>query len=177
MAVSRIILPRPEEPEDSNAISDEGCCEPVVSDAAQSQCQSDFYACLERAAAKARNTLQAVDTSLYGVQGCVFNPRFETSIYDSEDQDYHYPIVPDFEGKLLIKGLTEPDIRYGGEDQWSFQFLELWWSTPNVFEIKENAKLVINYFDIKISLRAKNKRRKLGNFSVITEIFELVPYN
>jgi hypothetical protein len=170
MAVCRVILPRPEEPEDSNAVADP-CTPPIPN------CQSNFYAQLEQGIAKQRAALQATEQAILGVQGCVFNPRFETSIYNSEDQDYHYPVVPDFEGKLLIKGLTSPPIRYGGEDQWSFDNLELWWSSFNGFTIKENAKIVINYFDVKVSFRAKNKKRYLGNFIIMTEVFELVPFN
>ena len=106
----------------------------------------------------------------------MFNPRFETSIYDTEDQDYHYPIVPDFEGKLMIDGIADA-LRFAGEDQWSMPEVTLYWSQPNVFDIKENAKIVVNHLDQRISFRSLNKRRQVGQHVEMVQVHQLVPFN
>lgn len=131
---------------------------------------------LEVAAKKQQDILRAISTNLYGYTSCIFNPRFETSIYDSEDQDYHYPTVPDFEGKLLIDGLQN-GLRYSGEDQWSAPEITLYWSRPNIFEIKEHAKIIVNHGDQKVALRSANRRRMMGQFVELYEVHQLVPYN
>lgn len=131
---------------------------------------------LENLAKQQQDILRAISTNLYGLHSCVFNPRFETSIYDSEDQDYHYPVIPDYEGKLLIDGLQNV-LRYSGEDQWSAPEITLYWSSPNIFEIKEHAKIVVNHGDQRVSLRSANKRRQMGAFVELYEVHQLVPYN
>ena len=130
----------------------------------------------EQSAKKQQDILRAINTNLFGVFCCVFSPRFDTSIYQQEDQDYHYPVIPDYEGKLLIEGLQNV-LRYSGEDQWSSPTITLYWSNPNIFEIQENAKIVAHQGDQKVSLRVLNRRRMLGQFLELYEAMELVPYN
>jgi hypothetical protein len=138
--------------------------------------QNTYEQMLEEASKKQQDILRAINTNLFGVYCCVFNPRFDTSIYQQEDQDYHYPVVPDFEGKLLIEGLQNV-LRYSGEDQWSSPSITLYWSRPNIFEIKENAKIVVHHGDQHVSLRSTNRRRQMGQFIELYEVHELVPYN
>jgi len=139
-------------------------------------CQTSFHENLEKSAKKQQDFMRAMMTNAYGVMACVFNPRLETSVYDSDDQDYHYPVVPDYEGKLLIQGLSDV-IRYAGEDQWSMPEVTLFWSEPNIFTIKENAKIVVHQNDQKVSLRAKNIRRLMGAFVELVQVIELIPFN
>ena len=169
MAVSRILLPRQTVPEDSSVTATE-----LPSPLGQN-CDSSFQALLEQCAKRQIDNLIAIDTNLHGVHACVFNPRFETSIYDEEDQDYHYPVLPDFEGKLLITGLGRR--RFAGEDQWTNAEPLLWWNQPNVFDIKENAKIVVNHFDQKVSFRSKELRRDIGQHIEIIQVHSLVPFN
>ena len=131
---------------------------------------------LEQSAKKQQDILRAINTNLFGLFSCVFNPRFDTSIYQQEDQDFHYPIIPDFEGKLLIEGLQNV-LRYSGEDQWSSPEITLYWSRPNIFEIKENAKIVIHQGDQRVSLRSSNRRRQMGQFIELYETHQLIPFN
>ena len=131
---------------------------------------------LEIAAKKQQDILRAINTNLFGIHACIFSPRFDTSIYQQEDQDYHYPVIPDYEGKLLIEGL-ENVLRYSGEDQWSSPTITLFWSRPNIFEIVENAKIVVNHGDQHVSLRSANRRRQMGQFIELYEAHELVPFN
>jgi len=169
MAVSRILLPRQTVSEDSSVATEE-----LPSPLGQT-CDTSFQALLECAAKAQIDTLLAIKTNLYGVEACVFNPRFETSIYDEEDQDFHYPIIADFKGKLLITGISQ--LRFAGEDQWNTTEPTLWWNQPNVFDIKENAKIVVNHFDQKISLRSHNRRRQVGQFRELVQVHQLVPFN
>ena len=180
MAVTRIIIPKkPTDASDSSGDSFDSLFQTGKSTLPPpigSNCSSDFQTKQEQAAKRQQDSLRAIYTNLHGVQGCVFNPRFETSIYDSEDQDYHYPIVPDFEGKLMIDGISDA-LRYAGEDQWSMPEVTLYWSQPNIFDIKENAKIVVNHFDQKISFRSKNKRRQMGQHIEMVQVHQLVPFN
>lgn len=131
---------------------------------------------LEIAGKRQQDILRAINTNLFGVNACVFNPRFDTSIYQQEDQDFHYPTISDYEGKLLIEGL-ENVLRYSGEDQWSSPTITLYWSRPNIFEIQENAKIVVHHGDQHVSLRSANRRRQMGQFIELYEAHELVPFN
>ena len=131
---------------------------------------------LELAAKKQQDILRAINTNLFGLQSCIFNPRFDTSVYQQEDQDFHYPVIPDFEGKLLIEGLQNI-LRYSGEDQWSSPEITLYWSRPNIFEIKENAKIVVHHGDQRVSLRSANRRRQMGQFIELYETHSLIPFN
>lgn len=182
MAVTRIIIPAPPETGGSDSSGDsfdsllEMVGKPVLAPPTGESCNSDFQAVTEQASKRQQDSLRAIATNLHGVQACIFNPRFETSIYDQEDQDYHYPIIPDFEGKLLIEGIADA-LRYAGEDQWSMPEVTLYWSQPNVFDIKENAKIVVNHFDQRISFRSKNKRRQLGQHVEMVQVHQLVPFN
>lgn len=170
MAVSRIILPRQlQQPDSSVATPD------LPPPLGQEGCDTSFQALLEQCAKRQIDTLIGINTNLQGVEACVFNPRFETSIYDEEDQDYHYPVLPDFEGKLLITGLGSR--RFAGEDQWTNNEPLLWWNQPNVFDIKENAKIVVNHFDQKVSFRSKELRRDIGQHIEIIQVHSLVPFN
>jgi hypothetical protein len=173
MAVSRIIIPKPPVSDSSGgSIGLKGDLpSPMGRD-----CPTIFQQLQEKASKRQQDILLAISTNLHGVHGCVFNPRFETSIYDSEDQDYHYPVIPDFEGKLLIDGIADV-LRYAGEDQWSMPEVTLYWSQPNIFDIKENAKIVVNHLDQKISFRSKNLRRQIGQHVEIRQIVQLVPFN
>jgi hypothetical protein len=176
VAVSRIILPKSPLVSDSGDSFDSLGLSKKPSLIPPTSCDSAFQSAQEQAAKGQQDVLRAIYTNLHGVQGCVFNPRFETSIYDSEDQDYHYPIIPDFEGKLMIDGIADA-LRFAGEDQWSMPEVTLYWSQPNVFDIKENAKIVVNHLDQRISFRSKNKRRQVGQHVEMVQVHQLVPYN
>lgn len=186
MSVSRIILPK--SPSDGLGSGSSGSSVDDSSNGLFGPCDSplpvgggncppsNFQIQQEQAAKRQQDILRDIYTNLHGVQACIFNPRFETSIYDDEDQDFHYPIVPDFEGKLMIEGLADA-LRYSGEDQWSMPEVTLYWSQPNVFNIQEDAKIVVNHLDQKVSFRAKNKRRQIGQHVEMLQVFQLVPYN
>jgi hypothetical protein len=179
MSRTKLILPkRPLEDTTSSGDSSMGFFgKPILPPPMEEEdCNSSFQVLQEQAAKRQQDSLRAIYTNLHGVQGCVFNPRFETSIYDSEDQDYHYPIVPDFEGKLMIDGIADT-IRFAGEDQWSMPEVTLYWSQPNIFDIKENSKIVVNHLDQKISFRSKNKRRQVGQHVEMVQVHQLVPFN
>ena len=181
MAVSRLILPAPPDSGTSDSSGDSFDSmglfgKPTLPPPTGENCNSTFQQVTEQAAKRQQDSMRAIYTNLHGVQSCIFNPRFETSIYDSEDQDYHYPIVPDFEGKLLIDGIADA-LRYAGEDQWSMPEVTLYWSQPNVFDIKENAKIVVNHLDQRISFRSKNKRRQVGQHVEMVQVHQLVPFN
>jgi hypothetical protein len=182
MSVSRVLLP-PDYPcpdADVDTFSDSSLDSFATSvespTSSSSDCQSTFQAQMEACAKAQIDAMLGLTANLVGYFSCVFNPRFETSIYDSEDQDYHYPVVPDYQGKLLIVGLAE-GLRFAGEDQWSPAEIALHWNTPQIFDIKENAKIVVNYFDQKVTLRSKTKRRKMGQFRELVQIHQLVPFN
>lgn len=176
--VTKIILPKI--PSDTTSDSNDSLgfldCFSDLPSPIGKNCPTSFDIIQEELAKRQQDSLRAIYTNLKGVHACVFNPRFETSIYDSEDQDYHYPIVPDYEGKLLIDGIADT-IRFAGEDQWSMPEVTLYWSQPNVFDIKENAKIVVNHLDQKMSFRSKNKRRQLGQHVEMVQIHQLVPFN
>lgn len=174
MAVSKRILPKLPLTDSFDSIDSFG--KPTLPPPIGENCPTDFQAIQEQAAKTQQDSLRAIYTNLQGVQACIFNPRFETSIYDEEDQDYHYPVVPDYEGKLLIDGIADA-LRFAGEDQWSMPEVTLYWSQPNVFDIKENAKIVVNHFDQRISFRSKNKRRQLGQHIELVQVHQLVPFN
>jgi len=177
MAVSKIILPKLPASDTSDSNDSFGFFgKPVLPPPMGESCPTDFAVLQEQAAKRQQDSLRAIYTNLDGVRACVFNPRFESSIYDSEDQDYHYPVVPDYEGKLLIDGIADT-IRFAGEDQWSIPEITLYWSSPNVFDIKENAKIVVNHLDQKLSLRSVNKRRQLGQHLEMLELHQLIPFN
>jgi hypothetical protein len=179
MAVSKIILPKlplSDTPTDSSNDSLGFFGKPELPSPMGESCPTDFAILQEQAAKRQQDSLRAITGNLQGVQACVFNPRFESSIYDSEDQDYHYPVVPDYEGKLLIDGIADT-IRFAGEDQWSMPEVTLYWSQPNVFDIKENAKIVVNHLDQKLAFRSLNKRRQLGQHVEIVQLHQLVPFN
>lgn len=131
---------------------------------------------LEYLTKKQQDMLRAINTNLFGVHSCVFNPRFDTSIYQQEDQDYHYPVVPDFEGKLLIEGLQNA-LRYSGEDQWSSPSITLYRSRPDIFEVQENSKIVVHHGNQHVSFRSANRRVITGQFIILYEAHELVPFN
>lgn len=130
----------------------------------------------EQSAKRQQDILRAISTNLYGVEACVFLPHFDTSIYQQEDEDYHYAVVPEWEGKVLIEGLQNL-LRYSGEDQWSSPTITLYWSRPNVFEIQENSKIVVHQGDQRVSLRSANRRRMMGQFIELYEVHELIPLN
>jgi hypothetical protein len=135
-----------------------------------------FEQTLEIATKKQQDILRAINTNLFGVMCCVFNPRFDTSVYQQEDQDYHYPVIPDFEGKMLIEGLQNV-LRYSGEDQWSSPTITLYRSRPDIFEVQEYAKIVVHHGNQHVSLRAANRRVITGQFIILYDVFELVPFN
>lgn len=160
--------------EEINAIQETGPCTPQLPET----CPSLFQQQLNAAAAAQRAILQAVEIQQLGVLGSIFNPRFETSIYQEDDEEYDYPSEPDFTGKLLIKGLLTPNIRYAGTDQWQFDHTELWWaSQQTTFIPKEQAKVVIHDNDLHLVFRILNKRQILGMYRRIADVYELIPFN
>lgn len=170
MAVSQFLFPKPLEQPDSSTIE-----QTLPAPLGQGNCDSSFQQLLERCAKNQIDTITAINTNLQGVFVCIFNPRFETSIYDEEDQDYHYPVIPDYEGKILITGLVSP--RFAGEDQWTHAEPVLWWNQPNIFDIKENAKIVVNHADQRMTFRSKDLQRNMGQHIEIMQIHQLVPFN
>ena len=160
-----ILLPPPDPSDSSNA--------PIVE--APPSCPSDFFRTLEDCIKRQQEALLDLSKALYGFDVCIFNPTFRNSEYDEEDQGFHYPIDPDFTGKVLIKGLYE-FLRYGGEDQWSMPEVTLYWNTPAYFTIKENAKIVVNTKDQRVTFRAKLYKSQFGQFTEYRQLFTLVPY-
>ncbi len=177
--IAKRIIPFDPFPSDSTISNTAlGDCAPLTPPLIPSICASNtFQLALNLAAKRQRMLLLAIDTSMYGVQAAIFNPRFDTSVYNQDAEDYNYPTTPDWEGKVLIKGLNTPEQRWAGEDQYTFDRTELWWSPVLGFEPKEQCLIHVNYGDLKLSFRALNKRRFMGIFVELTDIYELVSYN
>ena len=139
--------------------------------------ESTFSRYLEAGIKNQISTMLSIATHVHGIKCKVYNPVYNPSVYDSEDQRYVYEETPAYSGKILISGL--PFISYSGRDQWSNEQIRLFWNQPakNNTEIKEKAKIVVDSDYRKVSLRSKTLRRHTGRYFEFLQIHELVPHN
>lgn len=138
-------------------------------------CFSDFQRNLESCIKRQQSAMLDMAAALYGFDVCVYNPTFTDSVYDEEDQGYHYPLEPSFTARVMIKGLYEY-LRFAGTDQWSMPEVTLYWNTPNEHPIKENAKIVVHTGDQWVTFRAKVYRLQFGQFVAYRQLYSLIPY-
>lgn len=143
--------------------------------AEETPCVSDFARNLEACIRTQQQNLLDIVAAVHGYDVCVYNPTFIDSDYDEEDQGFHYPLQPDFTGRVVIKGLVEY-LRYGGEDQWTPAEVLLYLNEPASIIIKENARIVVNTIEQRVTFRAKFYKKQYGQFVSYRRIYTLIPY-
>jgi hypothetical protein len=137
-------------------------------------CKPTFIETLQKAAYNQLNTYITIQTNLWGVDCCLYNPVFTTSIYDDEDTLFNYNAVEDFHARILIQGLQ--GTRFSGRDQWTHEnFPLLWWNQPNIFDIKQDAKIIVNHAARQLAFRSLYVRRIVNQFLELVQIHHLVP--
>lgn len=139
------------------------------------QCFSNFQRNLEGCIKHQQDAMLGMMAAMYGFDICCYNPIFTDSVYDEEDQSYHYPLEPNFIKRVLIKGLYEY-LRFGGTDQWSMPEVTLYDAVGSLPEIKENARIVVNAADQHVSFRAKVYRVQFGQFVAYRKLYTLIPW-
>ena len=137
-------------------------------------CPTSFFECLDLIVRNQSNKILNLQTALLGVQCCVYNPVIKVSEYDLESQSFYYSDTPDFEGKLMIKGLAQYT-RFSGRDTYTGD-VELYWDQPADFEIHEDAKIIVHVADKRLAFKAKFLKRQMGQFYELRRVYTLVPF-
>ena len=137
-------------------------------------CPTSFFECLDIITRNQSNKILNLQTSLLGVQCCVYNPIIKVSEYDLESQSFYYSDIADFEGKLMIKGLAQYT-RFSGRDTYTGD-IELYWDQPADFDIHEDAKIIVHVADKRLAFKAKFLKRQMGQYYELRRVYTLVPF-
>jgi len=123
------------------------------------------------------NKMFAAWLVMHGVTCSVYECQDVATMYDEDDQNFRYNPTPDFEGKLLIMGLSL--LRFGVRDEWTPSEILLYTPTVDTYGYipKENAKIVVDNDDVELNLRVQYDKELSGQHFNLMNVFELIPWN